>query len=209
MGRPIAIVGVAEPGLVDVAQPDRPALDLVAVEQMRAGPALHGRSELPADIVHIAHAGIEAEAARRVILMRGVADQEHAADTIAVGDDVARAPAQHGDDLARDVGTGDIVEHRVDVDGIGVVVELFARQAVAIELLAVDHHEVAPIALLVDEEGQRRLAFIVMLPQLGQAHESAEMIFGLAGAAGASHLDAELAADAAVAAAAIGDILRA
>jgi len=33
--------------------------------------------------------------------MRGVADEEHAADAVAVGDDIARAPAQHRDDLAR------------------------------------------------------------------------------------------------------------
>ena len=78
---------------------DRASLDLVAVEQRRAAPAVqHGR-ELPAQIDGIAEPGVEPVPAERRIQVRRVAGQEDAAAAHPVDDLHARRPRigrQHG-----------------------------------------------------------------------------------------------------------------
>ena len=65
--------------LVALADADRAALRLVALEQMRAAPAVMHRGELPAEIGRIADAGVHAEPAIRRHHVHGVARKEHAA----------------------------------------------------------------------------------------------------------------------------------
>src|SRR4051812_43284584 len=81
---------------------DRPSFLAVGVEQSGGRAGCHG-SELPAEIVSVLHAGIEALAAGRRMDMRSVADQEHATEAVTV-----RQPCVHR------VSRGP--RHRVDAD---------------------------------------------------------------------------------------------
>src|SRR5882757_2085924 len=137
--------------------------------------------------------------------MRGVADEKHPANTVFLGNDIASGPADDRDHLVWNGGTSGLVEMRLDIDRLRIVVISLARDGEAIQFLAVNHDKVAPAALVIDEEGQRRLALVVVLPQFGQAHEGAQMVFGL-GLAG--HANAKGTANGTMAAAAIDDIAR-
>ena len=59
-----------------VAHAHGPPLDLIAVEEPRPGPALMHGGELPAEIHHVADAGIHAEPAERREQVRGVAGEK-------------------------------------------------------------------------------------------------------------------------------------
>ena len=50
---------------IGVGLRDRPALDVVAVEQPRVGPAAQHEGQLPGEVVRVLHAGVQAEAAGR------------------------------------------------------------------------------------------------------------------------------------------------
>ena len=175
--RPLAVAHEIVGRLLDDARRHRPPLGFVAVDQPRPAPALHQRRELPAEIVDVAHAGVEAEAARRRVLMRGVAGQEHAALAVVVGDQVARHPRQRRHHLVRDLAPDHLVDHRRGVDLVGVLVVPLPADAEPPQLAAVELHQRAPDALRVGEEMQRRLALVVEIPELLHAEEDVEIVF--------------------------------
>ena len=136
---------------------ERLALGMVAVEQRVVGVAAqHGR-DLPGQVVNVLHPGVEAEAAGRRHLVRGVAGQENVADAIAVGDDgrgFPRADAEHRD---REVRHADAFPDQLGAE--------FRREILrlpAILLGAVNQE--APAVPAVD--GEERRAQILLLDEI-------------------------------------------
>src|SRR5215831_9182464 len=88
MGRLLALVVVAETGMTDIANADRAALRLVALEKPRAAPAGNHRRQLPAEVDRVAEAGVEAKPCGRMIEVRRIAREENAAMTVVVVDNI-------------------------------------------------------------------------------------------------------------------------
>src|SRR6185503_9982439 len=102
-GRLVVETGAHFRRLVDVDHGDGLALRGIAVEQVRAAPALQHRGELPADIDGIADAGVHAEAAGRPIEVGRVSGEKDPAFLIAIGDHAVSGPGPHGKQLERNV----------------------------------------------------------------------------------------------------------
>src|SRR5262249_35024030 len=136
MGRLLALVVVAETGMTDIANADRAALRLVALEKPRAAPAGDHRRQLPAEVDRVAEAGVEAKPCGRMIEVRRIAREENAAMTVVVGDNIARHPAPHRQDLVRHVLADHLPEESFGVDLIRRVIILLAGHAEAIKLAA-------------------------------------------------------------------------
>ncbi len=129
--------GAHRPGLAHVMHADRPALRLVAVEELGAAPALQHRGELPAQVHRVADAGVHAEAARRPQEVRRVAGEKDAPVPIALRDDAVAGPGPDGGDLERDVFPQRVAELSRRVERIDPV-RLDAADVEAPELPAVD-----------------------------------------------------------------------
>jgi hypothetical protein len=67
----------------------RTAFDFIGVQQARPGPAADGGGEFPAKVGGVADTEVGAEAAPRRVEVGGVAEQEAAPGTVAVGDEHA------------------------------------------------------------------------------------------------------------------------
>jgi hypothetical protein len=76
----------------DVADPDRAALPLVAVEQAGTAPAFDHTGEFPGQVESVTNTGIHTEAASRNDQMHGIAGHEDAAIAVALGDQQMMAP---------------------------------------------------------------------------------------------------------------------
>jgi hypothetical protein len=72
-------------GKAEHVRRDGPALLFVAVEQGLGGAAAGDRRQLPAEVAGVLHAGVQALASGWRMHVRGVADQQHAPDLVAVG----------------------------------------------------------------------------------------------------------------------------
>src|SRR5690348_974598 len=149
----------------DIVERDGLALDLVALEQPLAAPALqHGR-ELPADIQRVLQPGMEAEPAGRRILMRGVAGDEDAlAVAIAGRDALAPLPMHDRDHLVWEIAAGQAAH--------------VIRRVVAFErfqyreppgFAAIDADDLAPGAAGIGEAEEARPALVVQLHQRARA----------------------------------------
>ena len=79
------VVHGREHGPVDIAHPDRPALNAVTAEQATARAVVQHQREFPRDVVRILDGGVEPEAGGRRMAMGGVTRKEHASDLIAIG----------------------------------------------------------------------------------------------------------------------------
>ena len=153
----------------DVAHGDRAALDLVGAQQRVAGPAAQCGLELPAEIDGVLDAGIHAEAAGRRHQMGGIAGNEDALRSIAVGHELAPHPAHHREDLVVEVAAHGARERPADV-GLGVghlVGGADDRHAEAVA--AVDRHDGEPGALRSDEDEAVGLALVVQRGKVGAA----------------------------------------
>ena len=91
------------------ARGDRVALGLVAVEQLVGRDALDDLGELPAEVHGVLHAEAQPLPARRVVDVRGVTGQQHAAVAVACG-----LPGHVGE--ARD--PGGVVDAEVGAVGV-------------------------------------------------------------------------------------------
>ena len=83
----------------DVADTDRSALLLVAIEQAGTAPALDRAGQLPRQIESVTDAGVHAEAAGRNDQMHRIAGQEDAAIAVALGHQKMMPPRDHMADL--------------------------------------------------------------------------------------------------------------
>ena len=106
LARLLLVLRLAEPVLVHLhdefeqMRRDRQPLLLVAVEQRVGRAVAQHLAELPAEIVGVLHRGVHALPAGRRMHMRGVADQEHAADAEVLGETAARAEMRGVEHLA-------------------------------------------------------------------------------------------------------------
>jgi len=72
--------------------------------------------KLPAKIASISDPGVHAVAARRDVLVRRIADEKHAADRIALGDQEMRRPGTREQNFVIEVMISEITEHRAGID---------------------------------------------------------------------------------------------
>ena len=177
MRRTLAVAQEIVGRLLNDARRDRPPLRFIGVDQPRPTPALHQPRKLPAEIVDVAHAGVEAEAAGRRVLVRGVAGEEDASFHIVVGDEISRDPRQRGHHLVRDLAPHHLGDHRRGVDLVGILEMPLAADAEPPQLAPIELHQRAPDALRVGEEVQRAFAVVVIVPQLLHAEEDVEIVF--------------------------------
>src|SRR5579875_271467 len=162
--------------LPDVPFRDRPALEVVRIEQSGRRPSLQDRRELPAEIDDVTHPGVEPETAGRRVHMGRVAGQKHAAFTVAFGDEVARHPPPDREQLVRDRLPGHAAYHCVDVELAAAIEVLLATQSEAPQLPAVERDERPADAGRIDEAVQRGLPFVMILPQPRNAQEDADVV---------------------------------
>ncbi len=87
-----------------VAQPDRVPLDLVAVEQLVAGPAARHPAELPAEVVCVGDAGVHAGRPARGRPVGRVADEEDPPGPHPLRDGGGEGPAEDADHLGLEIG---------------------------------------------------------------------------------------------------------
>ena len=81
------VIHEREQGPAGVARGNRPALLFIGIEQTVAGLAAHQRRELPREVVCVLDAGIQAQARRGRMAVRGIADCQAAPTAVLVGED--------------------------------------------------------------------------------------------------------------------------
>ena len=82
---------------------DAASFGVVRLDQRPAGPAVHEVGELPHRVVHALEAGVDAEAAGRRELVRGVAAEQHAALHEPLDDGRVELPEPEREDLGLEV----------------------------------------------------------------------------------------------------------
>ena len=113
--------GVAEcvlEGALHVASVHRPALGLVGVQQILVSHASEYEGELPTQVLGIVDGADQSEATRRRVAMGGVAHDEDATGTEAVGKDAADRPTGDELDVERVVADPERVAHVLQDGGV-------------------------------------------------------------------------------------------
>ena len=98
--------------LIGVELSHRSTLSFVGLENRLRRPTRLDRGDLPEQVVHIGHPGIEPEATGGRESMSGVADEKHPTIAIALGDLGAHVPGTDAEDLE-----GNLVVHGGEHDG--------------------------------------------------------------------------------------------
>src|SRR5690348_5217517 len=124
----------------------RLALRRIGIEQPLAAPAVQLRRQLPAEIDRVLEPVVEAEAAVRRMRMGGIAGDEDAAATIAVGDRVAQRPEAGVVDVAGKIESGCLEERRPEIEAVASG-DARDRRVEEETLADVDAAEELPVAL--------------------------------------------------------------
>jgi len=91
------------------------AFNLVAIEKRGSSPTRDHRREFPRKIDGVAKSGIHAEAARRTVLVYGIACKKSIAAPPCVGNDAAASPRKDRDKFIGDVGAHELPDDRGDI----------------------------------------------------------------------------------------------
>src|SRR5215213_4617435 len=100
-----------------ITHADRPTFDLIALQQLRAGPALMVGGNLPTQVHHVADAGVHSEAAQGREKVRRIAGEEHWTGLIALSyEGEAAGPGPAGNDIERHFGAEHVLDYALDVE---------------------------------------------------------------------------------------------
>ena len=191
---------------IHIALTNRPALDVIACQQLGASPAVQGRFQLPPKIHRITQASVKAKPTGGRHRVRRIPREKHPPVAIALSHQPAAAPRLHMDDLEVDVIAPQTAPDPARcIKPFDLLTATKPKHGQPPARIAIHHREIAPGALRSDKNVPLGIAQRVLGAQARDAHKNGHRVIQRRAA---THLDTKILAHPAACAIAGHQILR-